>query len=182
MKRGFTVVEVLVTLVVIAILLGLGTVGLRSTLVNGRDAERKTDAETIARGFETFYDRGITGKQRGYYPSFNELWNEVANGSKTYPDFSPGSSQASFTSPSGSNGIVLICIFQSPSGYWSTQPGCETPGVETKIRSSIAGDYYGYEPINSSGGHCYNADCTSFNLYWINEGDSSLNKISSKHQ
>src|SRR6478672_10052725 len=58
MKRGFTVVAVLITLVIIGILLGLGTVGLRSTLANGRDSERKADIETIARGLEAYYARG----------------------------------------------------------------------------------------------------------------------------
>ena len=50
MNRGFTVVEILVTLVVMAIILTLGTVNLRSSLANGRDSERKSDIESITRG------------------------------------------------------------------------------------------------------------------------------------
>ena len=50
MVRGFTVIEVLVTLVIMSILLGLGTVGIRASLVNGRDAERaRTQPDTTPR-------------------------------------------------------------------------------------------------------------------------------------
>lgn len=183
MKRGFTVVEILVTLVVIAILLGLGTVGLRATLVNGRDSERKADAETIARGLEQFYTYGVAGYSKGHYPSLNEFWNDVVTGSKSYTDLTPGTSMAAFTSPSDNKGLILLCIFQSPSAYWTTQPGCEAPGNASKIRSSISSDWYGYEPLTPSGAHCYNAsDCVAFNLYWFSEAENDIKKISSRHQ
>ena len=120
MNRGFTVVEVLVTLVVISILLGLGTVGLRSTLANGRDAERRADIETIARGLEARYDKGSSFNWRedtnsdgtpdtdrtttytaGSYPGSNELWDTRFWYNRAgISDILPGVTEAAWRSPS----------------------------------------------------------------------------------
>lgn len=183
MKRGFTVVEVLVTLVIISIILGLGTVGLRSTLANGRDAERKADIETIARGLEQFYDGKVPGK-KGSYPAYNEFWFDLHEQDKPYISYLPGTSISAFTTPSGngnSGRFQMMCIFESPSGYWSTQPGCESPGNEDKIESVIQNDVYGYEAIESNGTFCYNSSyCTSYNLYWYSEVNQKVMTVKSK--
>lgn len=121
MKRGFTVVELLVTMVIITIILGLGVVNLRSSLANGRDAERKSDIETIARGLEQRYNRtysynwmedtngdGTPDTQRtstwnaGQYPGASESWDVFFwYGRATVADALPGVSTQAWTSPSG---------------------------------------------------------------------------------
>ena len=57
-QNGFTLIEVLVTLVIMTLLLSLGMVALNSGRVQTRDAERKSDIETIARGLENYYNDG----------------------------------------------------------------------------------------------------------------------------
>lgn len=57
-SRGFTIVELIVTITIMAILLTLGVVNLRSSQANARDAERKTDIESLATNLETFYNSG----------------------------------------------------------------------------------------------------------------------------
>lgn len=59
-KHGFSIIEVVIIVAILGILLTLGVIGTSSLLVNGRDEERKTDAQTIATYFETFYSSGIT--------------------------------------------------------------------------------------------------------------------------
>lgn len=185
MNRGFTVVEVLITLVVIGILLGLGTVGLQSTLANGRDAERKADVETIARGLEQRYSMGnpvvtsVTNpneSQKGSYPSNNEMEHMrgldrsaqgytpgvVAGGYLTQG--LPGTSEASYTNPSGVNNWEILC-------GWA----CAAVENGPQISARFAGqDKYLYEPLNETGtAICCCGPCSGFNIYWMSETDST---------
>jgi prepilin-type N-terminal cleavage/methylation domain-containing protein len=81
MNRGFTVVELIITLSVIVILLTLGVVGFRSAQANARDSERQSDINTIARGLERRYNEDnpvvtsstYSDPQQGRYPSILEM-------------------------------------------------------------------------------------------------------------
>ena len=57
-NRGFTIIELVIVITIMAILLTLGVVNLRGSQANGRDAERKTDIETIAQHLETYFTSG----------------------------------------------------------------------------------------------------------------------------
>ncbi len=57
-RRGFTIVELVIVITIMAILLTLGVVNLRSAQANARDTERKTDIESIAQHLETYYTSG----------------------------------------------------------------------------------------------------------------------------
>lgn len=192
MNRGFTVVEVLVTLVIMAILMGLGTVGLRSTLANGRDAERKSDIEIIARGLETRYNAG-NAKQalpccstywpdpekrgKGYYPGANEFIHtqgthrtdftpETVSGGYI-PENLPGASRAALTSPSGIL-VGQVCV-------WA----CVPAGNDAQLASIFgtpASDKYLYESYDANGNICSNGNCIGYNLYWISEVDQTVYK------
>lgn len=211
MNRGFTVVEVLVTLVVIAILLGLGTVGLRSTLANGRDSERKSDTETIARGLERRYKNG--NKEFIASSGFSQAGTTSTLASNTYPgalefkygtglpkgEFSPsvnpggretmykvwGFNTSAATSPSGLP-IDMVCL-----------TGCAAAEDAAQLATAFSGtnnDRYIYEPVASDGTICSSAEfvyvtCPRFNLYWISETSTETYKnilglkvIRSRHQ
>ena len=195
MKRGFTVVELLITLVVIGILLGLGTVGLRSTLANGRDSERKSDAETIARGLEMRYKRG--NQEFKAATGFSEAGTKSMLASYSYPsvleykygvglpkgEFDPstnaggkdtmyrlwGFNNSSATSPSGLE-LAVVC-----------STSCQPAENASQISAAFASpnkDRYVYEPIDENGAVCDAADyvylpCPRFNLYWISEVDTT---------
>lgn len=195
MNRGFTVVEVLVTLIVIGILLGLGTVGLRSTLANGRDSERKSDIETIARGLEFRYDNGNaisalpqtdptnwpnpTGQGKGYYPGVNEFIHMQGSFRTGFVPETPtesyffknlqGATEAAITTPSG-NKIGQVCVF-------ACAPAGDSAQLATAFNHPTEGkDRYLYESVNTNNGVCSNGDCVAFNLYWISETDTTVNK------
>ena len=53
-RRGFTIVELIIVITIMGTLLILGVVNLRGSQANSRDAERRTDIETIATHMETF--------------------------------------------------------------------------------------------------------------------------------
>jgi prepilin-type N-terminal cleavage/methylation domain-containing protein len=195
MKRGFTVVEVLITLTIMAILFGLGTVGLRSSLANARDAERLSDIQTIARGLEQRYDTtysynwtedtnsdGIPDTPRtttwnaGSYPGNNELWDTFFwTGHARVGEVLPGVTDAARTSPSGL-GMGGVCIF------WFWNADCDTAEKDSVIQGSFSDgnggwkDIYVYEFIGANGNYCNVDDCTRYNLYWISETDKTVFK------
>ena len=176
MRRGFTIVELLVVLVIITVLLSLGLVGVRGLQANARDQERKSDVESIARGLERRYETGNTyfvpndaayanEGMKGSYPSINEFLHidgtsrsfytpNVIDGGYRSNIFS-GTSDGSFTSPSGVR-WGAVCVF-------SCQPAENT----AQITSGFGGqDKYVYEPYDAAGNICSIEECTGYNLYW----------------
>ncbi len=195
MKRGFTVVEVLVTLVVMAILLSLGTVGLRASLANGRDAERQADIESLARGLEMYYAKGnpyyIAGPTKGAYPGSNMKIHIDGTGWCPTAYFVNDSQQA------------LYSTCRPGDGYWSevfgvsdaaqTPPGKTTRAVwnpwlvnqadiPSRITAELDKGNYVYLPLHDDNVHCYDYPCPKFELYYKKETTGEVVKVNSKHQ
>lgn len=186
MNRGFTVVEIIVTLVVITILLGLGIVGIRSSLANARDTERESDIKTIATGLEERYKKGnpvatSTQVSQGSYPGFNEM---IHIGGSYRSGFTPdtvaggylqtalpGTSESSFKNPSGNQVWNIVCVS-------ACSPAEDQTQINTAFSNGSGGfaDRYVYEPVDASGGICCCGDCRRFNLYWISETDTTSYK------
>ena len=77
--RGFTIVELVVVMTIMAILLTLGVVGLNASQLNARNMKRDTDIDAIAKGLEVRYVRGNAYAvapayiNKGSYPSVQEF-------------------------------------------------------------------------------------------------------------
>lgn len=63
--QGFTLVELLVVITIIAILSVVGLTLFNNTQQGARDAKRRADVDAIAKGFETHF---VTGTTTGYPP------------------------------------------------------------------------------------------------------------------
>ncbi len=207
-RRGFTIVELVIVMVIMAILLGLGFVSLTRSQANARDAERDSDAGTIARGLETRYKEGNPNATSaayaltpGSYPGGAEMAHIIGFGSNSNivynsgnsgaygTDALPGTSIASFSPPdvgtTAYNGFAIRCLAALP---------C-SEGTVTVLNPLVTKDTYLYEPIDATGNVC-NGDitnpCVRFNLYWRDESStdtsvdsttaSTLHVIRSKHQ
>ena len=185
MNRGFTVVEVLVGLVIMTVLLTLGTLGVRASLENARDAERQSDIETFARGLEIRYRKGNSYSwgsgsatwSPGTYPGNNELWDWTWHKRFSISQIAPGASDAAIRSPSGEY-INSICYF-----YWDSSNASRCSSVESaaNIQEYFSNgnggwkDKYMYEFIGPDNKYCI-SDCTRYNLYWISETDKTVYK------
>jgi prepilin-type N-terminal cleavage/methylation domain-containing protein len=192
-SRGFTLIEILFVVIVMTVLMTLGVVGVRSTLVSARDSERRSDTEIIARGLEQNYALDsfgiykITGKVKGAYPGNNHFWHalgedfchipgeytpcnsKLTNGYLDY--FLPGVTVAARTSPSG-KGII-------PTWYYSPDNATRLNQITSNVMNF---DFYIYEPLNRDGSMCNGGGCRQFKLYYKDEATNTLKFVRSKNR
>jgi prepilin-type N-terminal cleavage/methylation domain-containing protein len=185
-SRGFTIIEIIVTISVMLVLMAVSIVALRSTQVDARDQERKTDVESIARGLEQRYTTGnarvLLWPSKGAYPGNNEMlystgtnyWCTVAPPAKFDPcqastsylyELLPGTTEGSFKPPDSS-----VQMFKN---MWGA--------TDANRLTYISNGNYVYAPLDRTGANCNN-DCTSFKLYYKKESDGSTQVIKSKRQ
>ena len=171
-RRGFTIVELIVIIAVMGILLVLGVVNLNGAQANARDAERKTDIETLVAHLETYYKSGTDGSTAvGQYPSVPSV-SDPTNGLigheiiylrdlDTDTIMTPGASNSSLIA--ATNNIQTVA------------------GV---LPQPTIGQYL-YQPIASDGNLCDNSstdECRKFNLYYRLEVDNILYMVTSRNQ
>lgn len=196
-RRGFTIVEMVVTLAIMAILLTLTVVSLDQSQVNARNAKRRADTQAIARGLEVRYKQGNPRASEssgmtnpGQYPGINE-WSHVQGvdmGATWTPtivsggyqtDEYNGTTSSNFSPPTSGSGSVfkIICT-----GAGCTQPAGNITQITTAMGSN--NDNYVYEPVDSSGNPCSGSGCVAFNLYYHLEGDpaATYQVINSEHK
>lgn len=167
-RRGFTIVELIITITIMGILLTLAVVNLNTTQVNARDAERKGDIEAIQLNLEDFYktdsDRGT---YLGAYPN-TQFNNSLSSIKQSLRDINtdnltaPGSTDPMATFIDATNNI------QTAAGVLP-QP-------------TIA--QYVYQPIDIDGTTlCTSTNtCRKYNLYYRLESDNAVYMVTSKHQ
>lgn len=204
LRRGFTIVELVVVMVIMAVLLTLGVVAMGSVQRDARDRERQADVEQIARGLEQRYVRGnpaiirtgvngsgtdVNTAVAGGYPSVLEFFH-IAGFDLTTNNYNPvqvqggyrekdlpGTTKDSFTAPGQAvyAAINIYCFYcNSGSGV--------PPENATYLATLVTKDVYIYEPLNASGQQCNDEVCARFNLYYRKEADSTFTVIRSKHQ
>ncbi len=72
MKKGFTLIEILIVVAIIGILASVVLVGLGPVQRQGRDARRISDLRQVQTGLELFFNKN------GYYPNAAS-WTDVTN-------------------------------------------------------------------------------------------------------
>lgn len=77
-SRGFTLVELLISISIVAILAVLGLTGYSYFLKSARDAKRQSDLKLIQSALEAYHADHI------YYPASITFGEQLADGSKTY--------------------------------------------------------------------------------------------------
>lgn len=187
-SSGFTLVELIITIVAMTILMALGTVSITNLQGQARDKERESDIESIARGLEARYNNGNPTAEssdgqteKGIYPSVNEIRHAMGDSKSTYTpaqvtggyltDLLPGTSKSAFNSPNLPNAFAIICA-----------SSCAVAGNQAQINAALnSQDKYIYEPVDTNGNICYTTGCYKFNLYWKDES-GTLRTLKSKHQ
>ncbi len=146
-SRGFTIVELLIVIIVMAILLTLAVVNVRSTQIKARDNERHVDIENLATALESIYINNPSGypdiESLGAAPWAYGLAEKVGSGSLHAPG---------------------VGIEEEPSFVASTNNNQTSSGVTPAPTTST----YVYQPLTRNNVLCltYNQGCTKFNLFY----------------
>lgn len=183
MKRpGFTVVELLITIVIITVIMLLAVAGFRSTQVAARNDERAAKAETIARGLESYYSHGDSARSvpPGQYPSVHAFNQAISSG---YIDtWLPGVEASTLRFSWQDDGAINIQAYGNNALN-------ENLSLITPVARSSGQILYEPMKVDFNTGGLDNdrwsacrlaADvCTRFNLYYVPEGESSVQIIRS---
>lgn len=165
-RRGFTIVELLIVIAIMGILLVLAVVNLRGTQVDARDNERVADIESIATQLESFYNGGSASSSSfGYYPSTALVGSENS--------FLPDVDTKILIAPGET---TISDSFFAATNNNQTEAGV-TPQPDNASYSYI------YQPLATDGTLCTGStECRKFNLFYKKEKDDTVYKITSRHQ
>ena len=180
--KGFTIVELMVTITILLVLTTIVVARLLLTQTGGQDQERNIDTSSIATGLEIFYQDGdLTGTiSKGYYPGALQV-QAAAITTPPFDAFLDGVPQASFEAPdrntSNSFGVdpnyASAAVGANPDGSYS----------DAQARALFPTYNYLYQPLKRNNTFCANyADCVKFNLYYLKQETDTVVKIRSKNQ
>ena len=168
-QRGFTIVELVITISIMLILLALTITNLTSSQVNARDLERSTKVATIGNHMETFYKSGNNSSTTlGRYPSTALL----ASGETSLKTFFPYIDMKTATAP-GATSVA--------SSFLAATNNIETVGG---VSPQPTKSQFIYQPIQTSGALCTteSQECRRYNIYYLTEVGNAVVKVMSKHQ
>lgn len=176
MRRGFTVVELVITIAIMGILLTLAVVNLNSTQANARDNERKSDVENIALQIENYYTNNDSSvfMSGGTYLGTSYIYDSV-DGIRT---FLPDIETSSLYSPS-SDQTGTISLVEATNTTTNPSSILPTPSANN--------DIYVYQSLASDGGICIDpfitaGGCRKFNIFYYQETTNTVEVITSKRQ
>jgi prepilin-type N-terminal cleavage/methylation domain-containing protein len=164
-KNGFTLVELLITMVIMVVLITLSVVNLRSTQMTARDDQRTSDVQAIAQQLENYYKLGSDNEPAGQYPPTDDMGTET-DVKASLRDIDSDVVRAPNVAPTDPISLIIAT---------DTDPLTPTPTVGT----------YVYQPLQSDGSICGSAgdECRKFNLYYMLESEPNVvKKIISKNQ
>ena len=198
--RGFTLVELIITMVIMAILLGLGVASVSGLQAQARDKERAANVAAIARGLETRYKEGNPDisttspgwDSRGMYPGYNEFIYAVEGF-----DWCDDPTQSLIFQPCQQDDETYIASWlpgTTPDVYYASENPDHTldgprlislwlktyPSTETT--NLLNSDYYIYQALDANGNPCYDSGCVRFNIYYKEETTGNIITVKSRHQ
>ncbi len=161
-QRGFTVVELLVVIIVMAILLTLAVVNVRSTQQNARDNDRRVDIENIASALESYYTLTIDGRANTY-PTTAQMSTYLAS-----TDTNPITDKLDPETLKGPNESTIRLVMAANSNR-----------TTSGISPALSRTRYIYQPLTNTNTLCTSISqtCTSYILYYQLEGTSSASGI-----
>jgi len=171
-RRGFTIIELVIVIVIMGLLLVLSFANFDNSQVNSRDTERTIDIETLALQLDAYYIAGTDGvTAMGKYPSTVDLIGHettILRDLDTKSITAPGETRTSSLTAATNNSQTIAGVLPQP------------------VNNSYVSNYeYIYQPIATDGTLCTDSttqECRKFNLYYKTEADSVVHLVTSKNQ
>jgi len=172
-RRGFTVIELVITITIMGILLTLAVVNLNATQMNGRDSERKGDVESLALNIENYY----TNQDPNLFMSGGTYLGSSYMNDSEIRQFLPDLDMKNAHAP-GKSDSDPISVVPATNNTTTTTGVLPLPSKNN--------DVYVYQPLTANGDLCVDpfisGDCRRFNIYYYQEADNSVHMVTSKHQ
>lgn len=181
MKRGgFSIVEIMVTIVILGILIGLGVVAMSSSQVSARDAERESDAESIAMQFESYFSTAIStsGDSADYftgggsYPGTAYMNKDLLE--RIFPEVDRSIFRAPGVSLDEDISIIAATNTNQINVYPYPEPNTYVYQALTKTNTLCTDPAVTFE--GGLGG------CVKFNLFYMTEADNAVHVVRSKNR
>jgi prepilin-type N-terminal cleavage/methylation domain-containing protein len=170
-RRGFTIVELIITITIMGILLLLAVVNVNGTQMQARDNERKIDVDAIANHMENYYKVGSSGSTSyGTYPS-------TATSSATNIGIRSTLEDIDIKS--------LLAPGITDETYKTLISATNTVQTTTGVLPQPDKDHYVYQPLQNGATTLCTAviqGCQKFNLYYMTEADNMVYMVTSKNQ
>jgi len=172
-RRGFTIVELIVTITIIGILLTLAVVNVGTTQAKARDDARISDIESIASNLESFYISGTNNSINfARYPTTGLI------GSTSTITTNLRDANINSFLPPGTTDVTLTFLASTNTG--------NLPSIQTTagVTPQPTKDQYIYQPIKTDGSVCVSGDidCRKYNLFYRLESDNTVYRWTSKNQ
>lgn len=149
---GFTIVELAVVIIVLAILLSIATISVAGYQEHARDSQRQSDTSSIATELERYYRT-----------------NAVATGA-TYPDSS--TTTQAFTAIIDDFDAVTAPDQTTVGVVMATSSGAQLPTISQYI----------YQPLNMDDTLCSAAPCVRYKIYYRTENTDEVVVVNSMRQ
>lgn len=196
--RGFTIIEVLVTIVIMLILMVLGVASFNNIQAQGRDSQRATDVQALATGLEQYYKFGNPTSVSSYitqgtYPGYCDMEEilGIALDSTCSATFCSNFTNCPITGGYATTAFPGVTTADQvpPSPPKSSAPNIYIPvgtissATTTAITTNLTNGSYVYIPLNRGAATSYCAQqCPSFQLQYKTEVNPTVITINSKHQ
>lgn len=163
---GFTLIELMIVMVVMAILLAISVASYRAIKITSRDNERHTDIENISIVLEGIYQNGMDGDSREakHYPSVADV--NTTQFRKYLIDHTP---------------VETLYAPGDKHDYYDGYNNSLKIATNNKNISAVTPEpqvtNYIYQPLRRDGSLCtdapdYDSQCTSYLLYYMTEKPS----------
>lgn len=204
-RYGFTAVELTIAMVVMAILLSIGVVSFRSSLVQARDRERQADVEAIAAHLESLYSQEVKNgsgnviKQAGSYPYLDCGFDGMGYYSDCSIEDSPYAISSDTRDLIKSAGAQVIkspletkhTSIVTPTSSYNSYDRSNFLSNQVPTAAQLGVNKYFYRAQNSKTAACqigpsntgWQNGCRSFSLYYVTEADpNTVIRVESRRQ
>ena len=207
-QRGFTIIELIITLVVMGILLVLGIVDLTSSQAKSRDSERQADISNISSALESYYTAGSDATDGSgsvaatdTYPVADNLVGSTS-GTPNALSLLRDLDSHTLSSPNGGtgvNGIALVGLANPATFDTCLDNNGGTSAALTCVEAdanapSASKDNYLYVPytqVDSNADYHYcgatemaasvTGECTGYSLFYWSETNNAVQEVDGRH-